>query len=259
METKVIAIRHWDDLVFENRNKEYGAYRLRRAYSKRVILAWGVSVAVFAGLLVSTQLRSGDEKKVVIPVVTCDLVQTLQPPPILEARLKPKAAPAPVKAKANTPPLVTREPVEPEPIENTAAVASDGSETGSDPVGGVPDGVGSVPVEIPAVIEPPATVSFAEHMPEFEGGNEEMIKYIVKNTRYPSSARRQEVQGTVFVRFVVMTDGSISQAEVVRGFHPDCDKEAIRVIQKMPKWIAGSQNGRPVNVRMVVPIKFKMS
>jgi periplasmic protein TonB len=109
------------------------------------------------------------------------------------------------------------------------------------------------------VVEPPATVSFAEHMPEFEGGNEAMIKYIVKNTRYPASARRQDVQGTVYVRFVVMTDGSIAQAEVVRGFHPDCDKEAIRVIQKMPKWIAGSQNGTPVNVRMVVPIKFKMS
>src|SRR5687767_11701061 len=111
METKVIAIRHWDDLVFENRNKEYGAYRLRRAYSKRVILAWGVSVAVFAGLLISTQLRSSEEKKVVVPIIACDFGANLQPPPILEARLKPKAAPAPVKAKANTPPLVTSEPV----------------------------------------------------------------------------------------------------------------------------------------------------
>lgn len=259
METKVIAIRHWDDLVFENRNKAYGAYNLRRAYSKRVILAWGVSVAVFAGLLISTKFRPDGVQKVLPPIIECDFGAMLQPPPVLEARQKPKPSAPPVRTVANTPPLVTSEPVETEPIENTNVVSSEGTDTGTEAVEGIPDGVGVAPIETPVVVEAPKTLNFAEHMPKFEGGDEAMIKYIVKNTRYPASARRMVIEGTVFVRFVVMSDGSIEQAEVVRGFHPDCDKEAIRVIQKMPKWIAGSQNGSPVNVRMVVPIKFKLS
>jgi protein TonB len=260
METKVIAVRHWDDLVFENRNKEYGAYSLRRRYSKRVILAWGVSVAMFAALLLTSQfsLKRALPGMVEIPI-DGTIFQPL-PPPIFDRPQPPPKQPAqPVRSVANTTPLVVTEPVEQTPIEQISTISSEGTETGTAPVEGIPDGVGSAPVEAPVIIEVTPTVNIAEHMPQFEGGNEGMIKYIVKNTRYPASARRMTLEGTVYVRFVVMADGSIEQAEVLRGFHPDCDKEAIRVIQKMPKWIAGSQNGRPVNVRMVVPIKFRLN
>ena len=259
METKVIAVRHWDDVVFENRNKEYGAYSLRRRYSKRVILAWGVSVALFAALLWSSQFSMNRGLPPIVEIPTDKGTFRALPPPIFDRPKPPKQTALPAKSVANTPLRVVSEPVEETPVEHTSVVSSEGSENGTAPVEGIPDGSGSVPVEAPVVVEVTPTLNIAEHMPQFEGGNEAMIKYIVKNTKYPASARRLVQEGTVFVRFVVMADGTIEQAEVLRGFHPDCDKEAIRVIQKMPKWIAGSQNGRPVNVRMVVPIKFKLS
>ena len=259
METKVIAVRHWDDLVFENRNKEYGAYKLRRTYSKKVILGWGVSVALFALLLWTSQFSVPHGLPGTPDIPLKDKIVEFINPPTLKKQEPPKQSVRPPKASTNTPPLVTTEPVEPEPIENVNTSPVEGTETGSGAVEGIPEGTSFAPVETPVVVEVPPTLTIAEHMPSFEGGTEAMIKYIVKTTKYPASARRLTLEGTVFVRFVVMTDGSIEQVEVVRGFHPDCDKEAIRVISKMPKWIAGSQNGKPVNVRMVVPIKFKLS
>src|SRR5690606_1620725 len=98
-----------------------------------------------------------------------------------------------------------------------------------------------------------------EQQPEFEGGYEAMMNFIRKNMRYPASARRMGVEGTVYVSFVVSKDGSISEVQVVRGISADCDKEAMRVVSMMPPWKPGRQNGKPVFVRFVLPIKFKLN
>jgi len=98
-----------------------------------------------------------------------------------------------------------------------------------------------------------------EQQPEFEGGYEAMMNFIKKNMRYPAAARRMGTEGTVFLSFVVGKDGSINDVSVLRGISAECDKEAVRVVQSMPNWKPGKQNGKPVLVRFNLPIKFKLN
>ena len=114
-----------------------------------------------------------------------------------------------------------------------------------------------VAVEAPKP-EPEKPLLVAEQMPEFPGGQAEMMKYVQKNVQYPPMARENDIQGTVAVRFVVDKDGSIGDVEVLRGIGGGCDQEAVRVIKSMPPWKAGKQNGQPVKVYFTLPVKFKL-
>jgi protein TonB len=97
-----------------------------------------------------------------------------------------------------------------------------------------------------------------ENQPAPVGGYEAFYKYIGKNIKYPDQARRMGVEGKVFVQFVVDKDGSITDVQVLKGIGSGCDEEAIRVVKSAPKWTPGKQRGRPVRVRMSVPIAFKL-
>jgi len=97
-----------------------------------------------------------------------------------------------------------------------------------------------------------------EEMPEFPGGTAKLLEYIGKNIKYPMMARESDIQGKVYVNFVVEPDGSISHVEVLRGIGGGCDEEAVRVVQSMPKWKPGKQRGAPVRVQYMVPIVFKL-
>lgn len=97
-----------------------------------------------------------------------------------------------------------------------------------------------------------------ENAPNPPGGMEGWNKYLKKNLNYPTQARRMGIEGTVYVVFVVNTDGSIVDADVLRGIGGGCDEEALRVVKAAPKWEPGKQRGRPVRVRMRLPIKFKL-
>lgn len=98
----------------------------------------------------------------------------------------------------------------------------------------------------------------AENMPEFPGGTAELMKFLSKNIQYPSIAQENGVQGRVILQFVVNTDGSITDPVVLRSVDPDLDKEAIRVIQAMPKWIPGKHHGKKVRVKFTLPIQFRL-
>jgi TonB family protein len=93
-----------------------------------------------------------------------------------------------------------------------------------------------------------------ENMPEFNGGAGALMQYLSHNIHYPEE---KDIQGRVIVSFVVDKDGSISNAKVVKSLHPSFDAEALRIINNMPKWIPGTQNGKPVNVKYAVPISFR--
>ena len=97
-----------------------------------------------------------------------------------------------------------------------------------------------------------------EEMPEFPGGPAKMLEYIQKNVKYPMMARESDIQGRVFVNFVVEPDGSISNVNVMRGIGGGCDEEAVRVVNSMPKWKPGKQRGSAVRVSFTVPIIFKL-
>ena len=96
-------------------------------------------------------------------------------------------------------------------------------------------------------------------VPEYDGGMEAMMKFIVKNMRYPASARRMGIDGTVYTSFIVERDGSLSHLQVLRGVSADCDREAVRVVSAMPKWKPGRRKGIPVRTRYNFPIKFKLN
>jgi TonB family protein len=97
-----------------------------------------------------------------------------------------------------------------------------------------------------------------ETQPEFPGGMPELMKYIQKNTRYPKECKEQGVQGRVIVQFVVNTDSTITDVNVVKPVNPYLDQEAVRVVKAMPKWNPGKQRGEPVRVRFTLPVTFRL-
>ena len=98
-----------------------------------------------------------------------------------------------------------------------------------------------------------------EQMPSFKGGLQAFYKYIGKKVKYPSTARRLRIEGKVFVTFIIDKNGKVTNVQVLRGIGGGCDEEAIRVIEKSPKWNPGKQRGKPVKVTMTLPITFKLN
>ena len=98
----------------------------------------------------------------------------------------------------------------------------------------------------------------ADESPEFPGGMEGLYKYLAENIHYPEQAKTDQIQGRVFITFVVEKDGSISDAKVIRGIGGGCDEEALRVVNAMPKWTPGKQLGEPVRVQFNLPVVFKL-
>ncbi|MBS1570418.1 MAG: energy transducer TonB [Bacteroidetes bacterium] len=103
-----------------------------------------------------------------------------------------------------------------------------------------------------------ATVDTTLHAPVFPGGMEAMHAWLRKHVRYPKRAWKQKVEGTVYVRFVVCSDGKVRYAEVMRGVRKDLDKEALRAVARMPDWLPGRKEGRAVNCRYTLPVAFKL-
>jgi TonB family protein len=98
-----------------------------------------------------------------------------------------------------------------------------------------------------------------EEMPQFPGGEKAMMEYVAKNVKYPQEAKDKEIQGRVFVGFVVEKDGSVSTVKVLRGIGGGCDEEAVRVVSSMPKWKPGIKDGKPVRVSYMMPLNFKLT
>lgn len=97
-----------------------------------------------------------------------------------------------------------------------------------------------------------------EQMPEYPGGIKALLDYLCQNVKYPADAEKQKVEGRVIATFVVETDGTINNVEVVKPVFPSLDAEAIRVLQGMPKWTPGKQSGKEVRVKYTVPINFNL-
>lgn len=114
--------------------------------------------------------------------------------------------------------------------------------------------------EIPVSGSPDDTAKLAnpDKQPEFPGGQEAMIKFLIKNIRYPEDARTKGIQGTVYVQFTILQSGELSDIKVKKGVNDQLDAEAVRVVASMPNWIPGEQDGKKVNVVMVLPVSFKL-
>lgn len=174
----------------------------------------------------------------------------------------------PVFVQELVPITVPKEPLPPPPPESTVTevitIAPDDTPEADGKVEGTEMSnagveVKHIPIDEP---EPEPTETeifvFAEKMPEFKGGAAAMNAFLAKEMRYPPVPQENGIQGKVIVQFVVDKDGSITNIEVVRGVHPQLDKEAVRVIGLMPKWNPGMQREKPVRVKYTVPVFFKL-
>ncbi|MGV3636235.1 MAG: energy transducer TonB [Flavobacteriales bacterium] len=123
-------------------------------------------------------------------------------------------------------------------------------------------GEGTITVE--PVLEAPSSeagdrvYTVVEKMPEFPGGQQAWLKYVSSKIRYPEEAKEHDIQGTVFLTFVVEQDGRITGVRTLRGIGHGCDEEAIRVVKSMPNWIPGEQGGKPVRVQYNLPVRFML-
>ena len=257
----VIAQR-WEDLIFENRNKAYGAYRLRTIYTKNVLKGVFFTIIFIALVFYSPDiiaLFKGKEEVVKAPPRKLVYTELSAPPPIDKPKPPPPQIQLPKLQKVIkfVPPKVVKEEVVEEipTIEEIKQL-----EVAAVEIEGPTEIVFEEPVQEVVVVEDENKIfTGVEQQPEFNGGYEAMMNFIQKNMRYPARARRMGVDGTVYVSFVVSKDGSISEVKTIRGISADCDKEAMRVVSMMPPWKPGKQNGKPVFVRFVLPIKFKLN
>jgi protein TonB len=253
-----------NDMVFEDKNKAYGAYDLRRNHNKRVAIALlitGLSFLFVVSLpaIIDWIKNVTEEVEVPVDITQVDLTP---PPPIDETEPPPPPPPPPpvMETVKFTPPVVTDEevtedppPVQTEETPQISTVTQEG--TGNEEII-IPEETGNGVVE--EVVEAPMTI--VEQMPTFPGGDAEMYKYLAKNIQYPQVEKEAGISGTCYVTFVVEKDGSITDVKVLRGVSggPGCDREAMRVVKSMPPWKPGKQNGREVRVQFNVPIKFSI-
>lgn len=250
-----------NDIVFANRNKNYGAYALRAAYNSTIFKALSiVSSTVFLFTIGIYIFSKVIEDKKEIYFGTNDTMVTVfkhdPPPDTPKDPPKKPAGGAKVNAIAtvinDTVSTVTKPNLDPNLVANpNGNPTNTGTLTGS--------GTGTVALTFtPEIIEPPT--AFPVEEAEFEGGLKALRDFIAKNTVYPDLAREIGKEGTVYITFVIDEKGQVESSKILKGVGAGCDEEATRVINKIPKFKKLGKNalGKPVKVIYNIPIAFKL-
>lgn len=266
----------WVDLVFQNKNQAYGAYKLRKGTTKRNIISI-IAVLIAAIIMFSVIAIKNivDERERSVAVTqTTELSALDKPKKKAEVKQKPKINIEPEKVvekvkssvKFTAPVIKKDNEVKPEDEIKTQDELKDSKAAiGALDVKGNDDANGAVLKLKETVIQPePKPVEenkvfeLVEQMPTFPGGDGALLEFLSKNLNYPIVAQENGVQGNVIVSFVVEKDGSITDVNVIKSVDPSLDKEAKRVVKSMPKWIPGKQNGSAVRVKFNVPVRFRL-
>jgi periplasmic protein TonB len=250
-----------DEIVFEHRNKTYGAYILRKLYNKHMTRALILAVIILlAGLaypLASSyyaQKRSKYiEKAAGAEFIDMDKPKEEAPPPPPPPPPPPAALEQKVKFVA---PVVTTEEV----VEDADIFNQDDLSKTTNVAVEIQEEVAPVEnkVEVIEVEESKPVFTIVEEMPSFPGGEAERNKFLADNIVYPQQATENGIQGTVYVSFVVDSKGNVTDVKILRGIGGGCDEEALRVVKMMPQWHPGKQNGKQVRVLFNMPIYFKL-
>lgn len=266
----------WVELVFENKNKAYGAYQLRKETGKRNVKAMIIVFATIAAIIVAAWAKVAIEnampKKVAIET-DVELSKLAQKKEAKVERKEPVKVEMEQKVvekvkssvKFTAPEIKKDEDVKPEDeLKSQDDLAKTNTAIGSFDVKGNDEAEGEV-LKAKEVIaeekpkeEETKVFDVVEQMPQFPGGQQALFEYLSKNIKYPVIAEENGVQGRVIVTFVVERDGSITDVKVVKSVDPSLDKEAQRVVKAMPHWIPGKQNGSAVRVKFTVPVTFRL-
>lgn len=255
MEKEIKINPSFDDIVFENRNREYGAYSIRKKYNRTVLWAMLVGVLILSSIIitpyvmasVSERRAAREEKAVQAEMEKLDQPnEEIAPPPP-----PPPPAEAQVQVKYVAPVIVDSVKVD---DKQALATVDDVKESTTDEA--VVEVVEEVKEEVQEVKEEEVFL-VVEEMPSFGSGDaNEFRSYVSSNMKYPEVAAENGIQGRVFVQFVVEADGKLTNVRVIRGVDPALDKEAIRVVEGSPRWNPGKQRGKPVRVSFTFPITF---
>ena len=271
----------WVDMVFAGKNKEYGAYQLRKGTSGRnikALLILVIAAALVGGFLAwkVIEQKQAEEQQAYMEAMELAKLQ--------EQAKKEKKKPEPIKPKVDqkkeipvaretqkfTAPVIKKDELVKEEnqvkqmdqLDDKVAVGTENKE-------GVKDRtVEAVRNDIAVAAPPPPPApkpevankvfDVVEEMPSFPGGQGALMAFLSSNIKYPVVAQENGVQGRVIVGFVVEKDGSISDVKVMRSVDPSLDREAQRVVKAMPKWKPGKQNGSAVRVKYTVPVVFRL-
>jgi protein TonB len=267
MKSKFNFILNWSDvvypernnIVFENRNKTYGAFAIRMLYERNLIFALSFSVLLFGGVLGLQALLKHPIKIITIPVGTPE-VYTLPDVPVIQPEIRHHEPLANPPSNPNNKNFIVT-------TRNSAPDTSNFTPPVNPEKGKGPDTAGSSPsfpengkgTTTSPIIPDPKPVKWAAVMPSFPGGDTELMKFLGKQLIYPKFPLDNGIQGTVFVTFVVNQDGSLSDIKLLNNVDKFLNEEAVRVVKKMPKWNPGKQNGNPVRVQLNLPVKFKIN
>lgn len=249
-------IESLEEMVFKSRNKDYGAYVLRKKYQKYTLISLLIGVFAIGAAVAYPVVAAYFSKNRIVKETTTVGAEMLNIP---KEDLPPPPPPPPpppdvVQQQRFVAPKVTTDSVETTMVSqeelnakpNTEAPAEENIE------------VTETKTQVIEQEAPKEIFTVVEEQPGYPGGDESRIKFLQENIKYPEEAKELGVQGKVFVTFVVEVDGSITDVKVLRGIGAGCDEEAIRVVKSMPKWIPGKQRGVPVRVQFNLPIKFTL-
>ncbi|MBQ1774649.1 MAG: energy transducer TonB [Prevotella sp.] len=272
---KVDLVAHeWADIVFEGRNQNYGAYKLRTNTSKRnvmsILLVIAAGILAYLGLTLYRTIEANRQLENT-QVVELSAIQQEKKAKKVEkevVKVEPEKQVEKVKSSVKfTPPVIKKDEevkeenqLDLEKVEKTNITIGAFDVEGNDEKGGE---VLKAKEEI-AQPEPPKheeetkVFDVVEQMPSFPGGQGALMQWLSSNIKYPVIAAENGVQGRVIIQFVVEKDGSVSGVTVAKSVDPSLDKEAQRVVKSMPKWIPGKQNGSAVRVKYTVPVTFKL-
>ena len=273
----------WVEMVFAGKNKEYGAYQLRKGTSSRnikALLILVIAAALVGGFLAWKVIaqKQAEEQQAYMEAMELAKLQE-------QAKKEEKKKQEPIKPKVEqkkeipvaretqkfTAPVIKKDELVKEEnqvkqmdkLDDKVAVGTENKE-------GVKDrSVEAVRTDIAVAPPPPPPAApkpevsnkvfdVVEEMPSFPGGNGALMSFLSSNIKYPVVAQENGVQGRVIVSFVVERDGSITDVKVARSVDPSLDREAQRVVKSMPKWKPGKQNGSAVRVKYTVPVVFRL-
>jgi protein TonB len=255
----------FDDILFEVRNKDYGAYQLRKRYNSVMTAGIIFSSVLFSVLVILPFILTPRSENVIRGGIMSVQVNMANLEPPEDRIIVPPAPPPPEAARIQeivkyVPPVVVDSVISMEQqllTNDELLIQSDidpleisGTGSGNDPLF-AQDGIGTDSEE-PFIM--------VEVMPSFKGGDIGTFRQWVQNrTYYPQEAIDRRIRGTVFLTFIVEKDGSVSNVTVMKGVDPLLDNEAVRAISESPKWTPGLQRGQPVRVRFQIPMNFSFN
>lgn len=260
-----------NEVIFKNKNKNYGAYAIRSSYNesivKSLVTVIGSTCLLFGSVIAYNKYtadKSIIESGFVIDDSDYEVIEYTNPlvnEPKVES-VKPIVEET-AAAKGGVATIINDHVIDTDVTNTDNPNSGQGDETskGTSLTSTTSSTVETQPeiIKVEAEKKEVETVFIASDMPEFEGGVEGLMRFVSQNIVYPEIAKQMGHEGTVYVSFIVSETGSVQDAKVMKGIGYGCDEEVLRVVNKIPKWKkAGKNTGHPVKVRFNIPVKFKL-